>query len=280
MVYSRYTRGSSTEWGIREECRIHSLSGVDSGVSLEDIGNRNFSARMSNRVEERSLETIPMESVKILAPTCRPNKIVVVGLNYEDRVEEYNREPPDHPILYGKASSAITNPGDPILYPPDIEKLDYEVELAVVIGKRGKNIPFDSVQEFIAGYTVVNDVSARDAHSEDDVAFRGNSYDTFAPLGPVLVPPERIDPNDLGISLSVNGETKQESHTSNFIFQVEELVEYISQVMTLYPGDVICTGTPGGAGIYRDPPELLEPGDTVEAHVESIGTLVSEVVAD
>lgn len=279
-MYVRYSSGGTPSWGIRRGDEIHNLAGETSDVTVRDVANRHFRAQMAEKVRAGAFERTTVEDVNLLAPTESPNKVVVVGLNFEDRVEEYDRETPEKPILYGKATSTLTNPNDPIVYPSDVAQLDYEVELAVVIGRRGRNVPVDEAEDVVAGYSVVNDVSARDAHDEDPSAFRGNSYDTFAPLGPHLVPPDQVDLDDTGISLSVNGETKQESNTGNFIFSVDELIEYISGVMTLYPGDVICTGTPGGAGIYRDPPELLEPGDIVRARVDSIGTLENEVVAE
>jgi 2-keto-4-pentenoate hydratase/2-oxohepta-3-ene-1,7-dioic acid hydratase in catechol pathway len=277
-MFVRYTSGDTAQWGIRRGETIHSLVEVDPEVTFMDLASANVRESLYRRVESGSLPTTSVGNVDLLSPSARPNKIVVVGLNFADRIEEYDRETPEQPILYGKAASAIWHPDRPIVYPNEIEQLDYEVELAIVMGRQGRHIDASDAEEFVAGYSVVNDVSARDAHSEDDVAFRGNSYDTFAPLGPGLVPPDRIDPNDLSITLSVNGDTKQDSHTSQFIFEVEELIEFISGVMTLYPGDVICTGTPGGAGIYRDPPELLEHGNRVEATVESIGTLTNTVI--
>jgi 2-keto-4-pentenoate hydratase/2-oxohepta-3-ene-1,7-dioic acid hydratase in catechol pathway len=222
--------------------------------------------------------TIPVEEVNLLAPVPRPGKFVCVGLNYHDHAEEQDEDVPERPLLFGKAPTAVTNPGDPIVHPATIDEVDYEVELGVVIGRGGKHIDAADARDYVAGYTAINDVSGRDAQFDDGQYLRGKSYDTFAPMGPTLVPDEHLDPNGLDVECRVNGETKQSSNTDQFIFDVEEVVEYISGVMTLRPGDVISTGTPGGVGIFRDPPDLLEAGDTVEAEIEGIGTLSNPVV--
>jgi 2-keto-4-pentenoate hydratase/2-oxohepta-3-ene-1,7-dioic acid hydratase in catechol pathway len=203
---------------------------------------------------------------------------VCVGLNYHDHAEEQDEEPPSEPLLFGKAPTSVTNPGAPIVLPKDIEQVDYEVELAFVVGREARDIPAADAEQYIAGYTILNDVSARDAQFSDGQFFRGKSYDTFAPMGPTLVAGDGFTPNDVAVELRVNGATKQTSTTAEFVFTVEELFEYISHAMTLRPGDVISTGTPGGVGIFDDPPDLLEDGDTAEAEVEGVGTLTNPVV--
>ena len=215
----------------------------------------------------------------LLAPVPRPGKIVCVGLNYHDHAEEQGEDPPDRPLLFAKAPTSVTDPGKPIVHPPEVDQVDYEVELAVVMGRTAHRVSADDARDYVAGYTVCNDVSARDAQFADEQFFRGKSYDTFAPLGPTLVAEGALDPGKLAVECRVDGEVLQESSTAEFIFGVEELVEYISHAMTLRPGDVISTGTPGGVGIFRDPPRLLEPGDTVAVEVEGIGTLRNPVVA-
>ncbi|WP_303646685.1 fumarylacetoacetate hydrolase family protein [Haladaptatus sp. DYF46] len=202
-------------------------------------------------------------------------------MNYRDHAEEQDETIPDSPMLFGKAPTAVTNPEDPIVHPDPngAEQVDYEVELAVVIGRDITDASESDVYDRIAGYTVVNDVSGRTAQQSDGQFFRGKSYDTFAPMGPVLIADEDFDPNSADVELRVDGETKQSSNTEEFIFDVGELVSYISQSMTLRQGDVIATGTPGGVGIFRDPVEVLEPGQTVEAEIEKIGTLRNPVVA-
>ncbi|ELY96324.1 fumarylacetoacetate hydrolase family protein [Natrialba taiwanensis] len=218
----------------------------------------------------------PAAEANLLAPVPRPGKIVCVGLNYHDHAEEQNEAVPDRPLLFGKVGTAVTNPGDPIVYPSALDEVDYEVELGVVIGRTAKDVSADDASDYIAGYTAINDVSGRDAQFADEQFFRGKSYDTFAPMGPDA----RLDPSQLDIACRVNRETMQSSNTQEFIFDIDELVEYISGITTLRPGDVISTGTPGGVGIFRDPPELLEPGDTVEVEIDGIGTLANPVVAE
>lgn len=173
----------------------------------------------------------------------------------------------------------MTNPGDPIVHPDAIEEVDYEVKLGVVIGREARGVSETEAREYVAGYTVVNDVSGRDAQFEDGQFFRGKSYNTFSPMGPTLAAGD-FEPNDVDVALRVDGETKQSSNTGEFIFDVDKVVSYISDAMTLRPGDVISTGTPGGVGIFRDPPDLLSPGDEVVAEIEGIGSLRNPVVAE
>jgi len=182
--------------------------------------------------------------------------------------------------LFGKSGTVVTNPSDPIIYPTDLDEVDFEVELGVVIGRTAKDISTADAHDYVAGYTVINDVSGRDAQFDDGQFFRRNSYDTFTPMGPTLVPDERLDQDGLDVACRVNGETIQSSNTDEFIFGVKEVVSYISGITTLRPGDVISTGTPGGVGIFRDPPELLEPGDSVDVEIEGIGTLTNPVRAE
>jgi 2-keto-4-pentenoate hydratase/2-oxohepta-3-ene-1,7-dioic acid hydratase in catechol pathway len=193
---------------------------------------------------------------------------------------EQDEEVPDSPLVFAKSPTAVTNPGDPIVHPADVEQVDYEVELAIVIGRSARNVDPDEAREYVAGYTVVNDVSARDAQFDDGQFFRGKSYETFAPMGPALVTDDRFDPNATDVALRVNGETKQSSTTAEFIFDVDEVVSYVSGITTLDPGTVISTGTPGGVGIFRDPPDLLAPGDVVEAAIDGVGVLENPVVAE
>ncbi len=221
-----------------------------------------------------------MSKANLLAPVPRPGKIICVGLNYYDHAEEQDEEIPEQPLLFGKSGTAVTNPGDPIIHPAELDEVDFEVELGVVIGQTAKDVSTADARDYIAGYTAINDVSGRDAQFDDGQFFRGKSYDTFAPMGPTLVPDDRLDPDDLDVVCRLNGKTMQSSNTEEFIFGVEEVVSYISGITTLRPGDVISTGTPGGVGIFRDPPELLEPGDSVDVEIEDIGTLTNPVVAE
>jgi 2-keto-4-pentenoate hydratase/2-oxohepta-3-ene-1,7-dioic acid hydratase in catechol pathway len=203
-----------------------------------------------------------------------------VGLNYYDHAVEQNEEIPDTPLLFSKSPSAVVGPEDPIVYPEAVTELDYEVELAIIISKQARRVCAANATDYIAGYTVLNDISARNAQFDDGQFFRGKSYDSFAPIGPTVVRGNEFDPNDVTVELCVDDDRNQSSSTTKFIFDTTSFVECISSVMTLHPGTVITTGTPGGVGIFRDPPDLLEPGQTVTATIDDIGTLRNPVVAE
>ena len=222
---------------------------------------------------------MPLKQVRLRAPLRRPGKIICVGLNYQSHRAEQGIKSPARPVFFLKSSNTICGPGDPIVLPPNSAQVDYEAELAVVIGKRGKGIAEEKVFEHIAGYTILNDVTARDMQYGDGQWFRGKSCDTFGPTGPWLVTADEIpDPHRLRISLTLNGRTMQDSNTSDLIFKIPFLVSYLSQSMTWEVGDLLSTGTPGGVGHYRKPPVYLKPGDTVSVTVEGIGTLTNPVV--
>jgi len=280
MRFVRYTTGSTPQWGIQRGDEVVTLVGLPEEVSYQQLTNPAFLRVVEDAVEAATDRTIPVADVDLLAPVPRPGKIICVGLNYHDHAEEQGKEVPNSPLLFGKAPTAVTNPNDGIVYPAELEEVDYEVELGVVIGRTAKDVDAADARDYVAGYTAVNDVSGRDAQFDDGQYLRGKSYDTFAPMGPALVPDDRLDPSGLDVACRVNGETRQSSNTEEFIFDVPEVVEYISGAMTLRPGDVISTGTPGGVGIFSDPPELLEPGDSVEVEIEGIGTLSNPIVAE
>jgi 2-keto-4-pentenoate hydratase/2-oxohepta-3-ene-1,7-dioic acid hydratase in catechol pathway len=222
--------------------------------------------------------TTPLAKAKLLAPIAHPQKITCVGLNYADHAREGGVEPPKAPVYFLKSHNTICGPGDAIKLPPNSEKVDYEAEFAVVIGKRGKGIAEGDAGKYIAGYTILHDVSARDMQFSDNQWYRGKSCDTFAPFGPWIVTPDEIpDPNNLRISLTLNGETLQDSNTSNLIFKVPYLISYLSQSLTWEVGDLISTGTPPGVGFARKPPVWLKDGDSVSVSVEGIGTLTNPV---
>ena len=194
-------------------------------------------------------------------------KIVCVGLNYGAHAGESGGELPKAPLLFGKFANTLIGDGDAIVLPPKIGHVDAEAELAVVIGERGE----------IAGYTCANDVSARDAQFGDGQWFRGKGFDTFCPVGPRIAPAGELDPSDLRIQQRLNGDVLQDSRTSDLIFDVPTLVSYVSQVVTLEPGDLILTGTPEGVGVFREPKVALKGGDVVEIEIEGIGVLRNEV---
>jgi 2,4-didehydro-3-deoxy-L-rhamnonate hydrolase len=198
---------------------------------------------------------------------CRNPRIVCVGLNYGAHAGESGGELPKAPLLFAKFSNTLVGDGDPVVLPADIGHVDAEAELAVVMGEGGA----------IDGYTCANDVSARDAQFGDGQWFRGKGFDTFCPVGPRIVPAGEIDPSDLRIQQRLNGEVLQDSRTSDLIFDVPTLVDYISRVITLEPGDLILTGTPEGVGVFRDPKISLKGGDVVEIEIDGIGVLRNEV---
>lgn len=205
-----------------------------------------------------------------LLPPVRPSKIVAIGLNYKDHILELGHAVPENPILFLKPSTAVIGPGEPILLPPQSTRVDYEAELAVVIGRRASCVRKDEARDCILGYTCFNDVTARDLQARDVQWTRSKSFDTFAPLGPWIE--DELDPGNCMVRCFVNGILKQEGNTRMLLFPVEELVAFISEIMTLLPGDVIATGTPQGVG-------PLAPGDVVEVAIEGIGTLRNPVAA-
>lgn len=212
-------------------------------------------------------EILSPDDVELMAP-CQPSKIVCVGLNYTEHARELKMQIPEEPILFLKPPSAVLSPGGQIIYPSSSQQVDYEGELGVVIGKLCRSVPADEAEKYILGYTCFNDVTARDLQKKDGQWTRAKSFDTFAPFGPWIA---KIDPSDAAIQTRVNGIVKQKSSTSDLIFGVPMLVEFISNVMTLQPGDVIATGTPPGVG-------PLQKGDTVEVEVEGIGVLKNSVI--
>jgi 2-keto-4-pentenoate hydratase/2-oxohepta-3-ene-1,7-dioic acid hydratase in catechol pathway len=280
MQCIRYAVDGPAKWGVRRGEEVVPLAGLRETFAVEKLAQPVFCRTIADAADAATEYALPIEDVRLLAPVPQPPKFICVGLNYHDHAEEQDEKIPSEPLLFGKAPTAVTNPNDPIVHPDDIEQVDYEVELGVVIGHGGKEIDAEEARDYIAGYTAINDISGRDAQFDDGQWLRGKSYDTFAPMGPTIVPDHAIDPNSLDVACRVNGETKQESNTEQFIFDVEELVEYISHAMTLQPGDIISTGTPGGVGIFREPPELLEPGDTVDVEIEGIGVLTNPVVSN
>jgi 2-keto-4-pentenoate hydratase/2-oxohepta-3-ene-1,7-dioic acid hydratase in catechol pathway len=224
---------------------------------------------------------VGLESVKVRAPLPRPPKIICIGLNYRDHAAEAKMAIPDVPTVFSKYTTSITGHGCPIVLPKNSVKPDYEAEFAVVIGKGGRHIAEDRWREHVFGYTIVNDVSARDFQMATSQWMMGKTFDTFAPMGPVIVTADEIaDPHNLRIALRINGEVLQDSNTSNLIFGVDKLIAFLSSVFTLEPGDVISTGTPAGVGFARKPPVWLKAGDEVAVEVEGIGTLVNPVVAE
>jgi 2-keto-4-pentenoate hydratase/2-oxohepta-3-ene-1,7-dioic acid hydratase in catechol pathway len=225
----------------------------------------------------------PLGSAQLLAPVPSPEKVICVGLNYADHARESGQPVPKVPVVFSKFPTAVCASGDPIVLPRVSSEVDYEAELVVVIGVGGRHIPPERVRDHVAGYCCGNDVSARDwqIRKPGGQWLLGKSFDTFAPLGPALVTADEIpDPQRLAIRLRLNGQVMQDSSTAQFIFPVDTLVSYVSDVCTLAPGDLLFTGTPPGVGFARKPPVYLQPGDVVEVEIERIGTLRNPVVAE
>lgn len=216
--------------------------------------------------------------VRLGSPVADPSKIICVGKNYAEHASEGGFDKPASPVLFSKAPNALNGPNDPIRMPRSSRQVDWEVELAVIVGKKARRVAEAAAFDFIAGFSVMNDVSGRDAQFGDGQWFRGKSFDTFAPLGPVLMTPDEVgDAGSLNLAALVNGEEMQTGNTRDLIFSISFLIAYISQDITLLPGDIISTGTPSGVGIFRDPPVLLKPGDVVECRIDGIGSIVNGV---
>jgi 2-keto-4-pentenoate hydratase/2-oxohepta-3-ene-1,7-dioic acid hydratase in catechol pathway len=211
-------------------------------------------------------------------PIARPGKIVCVGMNYRDHAIESGAEVPDEPVLFAKWPNSLIGPDQPIVLPPGFDQVDYEAELGVVIGARAREVRVEEALDAVAGYLCLNDVSARDLQFRDGQWTRAKSLDTFCPVGPRLVPASEVgDPQRLGIRCLVNGEVMQDSSTDQMCFTVAELVAFISETITLEPGDLIATGTPAGVGFTRKPPVFLQPGDEVTVDIDRVGALTNPV---
>ena len=221
------------------------------------------------------------DSVRLGSPIARPSKIICIGLNFKDHAAESGFDAPDEPVIFGKATSAISGPYDNIIIPRGSEQTDWEVELAVVIGKKASYVDQDQALDYVAGYVLHNDVSERTFQKDRGGQWiKGKSADSFAPLGPFMATTDEIENvNDMRMWLNVNGDNMQEGNTSNLIFGVDHIISYLSQFMSLLPGDVISTGTPAGVGMGMDPEVYLKPGDVVELGIDGLGSSKQNVVA-
>lgn len=252
MRIARFSTDDAMSFGVIEEDTV-------AAISAHPFGEPVFTG-----------QRFPLADVRLLAPIL-PSKIVAIGKNYAAHAAEMGGEAPAEPLIFGKPSTSVIGPGEAIAYPQKLSsRVDYEGELAVVIGRMCREVPASRAQDVILGYTCANDVTARDLQKRDGQWTRAKGFDTFCPLGPWIE--TTADPGDLAVSTTVNGVVRQESRTSLFIHDIPTIIEYVSQVMTLLPGDVILTGTPEGVG-------PLEIGDEVSVTVESIGTLTNRVVA-
>jgi 2-keto-4-pentenoate hydratase/2-oxohepta-3-ene-1,7-dioic acid hydratase in catechol pathway len=221
-----------------------------------------------------------LADVQLLAPISRPPKIVCIGVNYADHAAEAGRALPRWPSVFLKAASCIVGPGDPVVRPPTTEQLDYEIELAVVIGKQAKSVLRNEALGYVAGYTIMNDVSARDLQlGKDGGIILGKNFDSSAPFGPCLTLSDEIsDPSHLRLRTWVNGELRQDGNTHTLIFDIPAIIVFLTQQMTLEPGDIIATGTPAGVGLGMKPQVWLQPGDAIRMEIEGIGVLENSVI--
>jgi len=284
MKFVTYTRdGRAPEPGVVSGDRVVSLIGAGH-TDLHSIFALDSAAltRLEDWVSNPPPDTVSsLGEVRLLAPIPQPRKLICVGLNYRDHAIESGMEIPKVPTIFNNFATAIIGPGDNIVLPAVSATPDYEAEFAFVIGRGGRNIPAAKWRDHVFGYTIVNDVSARDFQMATTQWLMGKTFDTFAPMGPWVVSAGEIaDPHALDISMTINGEVLQNSNTRELIFKIPELIEYLSKVFTLEPGDVVSTGTPAGVGFARKPPRLLRAGDECVIKVQGIGELRNPVVAE
>ena len=278
--------GDVTPVGIHEvgsELRFVDLCAVDDSLPhcLRGILQIPGELDRAGRALETGVSQERWVTGKLLAPIRKPGKILCIGLNYSDHAKETGAQAPAEPIVFGKFGNTIIGPEQAIVLPACSSKVDYEAELVVVIGKPAKDVSVEEALDYVAGYMVGHDVSARDWQKGRPGGqwLLGKSPDTFAPIGPYLVTPEEVgDPHQLKISLTLNGETLQDGTTADLIFNIPQLIAHVSQLMTLEPGDLIFTGTPAGVGDARTPPVYLKPGDEVAVTIEKLGTLTNPVL--
>ncbi|MGR8941008.1 MAG: fumarylacetoacetate hydrolase family protein [Gammaproteobacteria bacterium] len=261
---------------------------------VDSLGNPDIPARMIEFLEagaralaamqaqiDSGRSRIPLHEVTLEAPVPRPGKYLAISLNYADHIAETGKDRPDYPSFFTKQSTCVIGTGAAIHRPRVSDKLDYEGELALVIGRRCRHVPLEHAPEVIAGFTIANDVSVRDWQARSPTMMLGKSFDTAGPLGPWLVTPDEIgDPHNLDLKTWVDDELRQHANTSQMLFNCYEMIAYLSQAMTLEPGDVISTGTPAGVGVKMQPRGYLKPGQTVKIAIEHIGTLTNPVISE
>ena len=274
MRLARFEHSGRVDWGFVGESEVFPAQ-VGSLLDVLTLSPPDLAS-----LRDDAGDPIGLDAVRLLAPIPHPPQFIGVGLNYKDHAAEFELATPESPVTFGFLRSAVTNPGDPIVIPPFTDDVDWEVELAIVIGAGGRDIPESSAMDQVAGYTLVNDVSARDIQRGDGQWGRAKSFDTFKPMGPWVTTADELgDAGSLAIKLWVNGELKQSSMTSELIFDVPALVSILSRSTTLEAGAVISTGTPAGVGFARVPPEYLRPGDSVTMEIEGIGRMTNPVIA-
>ncbi len=292
MRFARYMQSGVESYGLLNHGEIidlHALSATSQNLlpstiqELIDLGEEGMQMVKhlmlnSTKTEIRKAK-IKIGEATLLAPLSSPPKIICLGLNYKDHAKEAEAEIPKEPIIFMKPRTAIIGPDEHIIKPLFVKKLDYEAELAIIIGKKGKNIPVSEAEKYVFGYTAFNDISAREIQFKDSQWTRGKSFDTFAPIGPCITTANQIgNLNNLKIRTRVNRKLRQDSSTENMVFKVSNVVHHISRVMTLEPCDIIATGTPAGVAVFMKPtPKFLSKGDLVEVEIENIGILRNKV---
>lgn len=277
VTYSHESHGP--EAGIVAGGLVRSLAdiGYPSVIAFLEAGERAIAK--ARRHDDGT--GLPVESVRLHAPIPNPGKFICIGLNYRDHAIESGMEIPEIPTVFTKYGNAVCGPGDPIVLPSVSSQVDYEAEFAFVVGRRAKHVKAADWEDYVFGYTCVHDVSARDYQLATSQWTIGKTFDTFGPMGPVLVSRDEVpDVNNLRVRFDLNGRILQDSSTSQLVFDVPALLEYLSTVMTLEPGDIVSTGTPPGVGMARKPPVYLQPGDTCTVFVEGIGELVNPCISE
>lgn len=250
---------------------------------IEDYNEHFFSChgleQLRHLIQDPGIRYVKAEGLRLGSPVARPSKIICVGANYADHAKEFGHKVPQEPILFSKATSAMTGPHDPICLPENAEAVDAEAELAVVIGRMAARVKRHEAMDYVAGFTVLNDVTERVVQKNNGQWFCGKGFDTFCPVGPYLVTADEVEkPEELRVWQKLNGKTLQDGIASDMIFTIPYLIEFITRGMTLLPGDIIATGTPSGIGSARNPQVLMQPGDTVEVGVEGLGRQCAVVV--
>jgi 2-keto-4-pentenoate hydratase/2-oxohepta-3-ene-1,7-dioic acid hydratase in catechol pathway len=281
MKLIRWINGSKTSTGIIIEDEYFDTSSFGEDYNEQFFENDGLS-RLQNFVESNNGKLPKLaKDVRLASPVARPSKIVCIGLNYADHAKETNAQIPKEPIIFFKSTSALIGPNDDVVIPKNSKKTDWEVELAVVIGKKASYIEENEALDYVAGYCLHNDLSEREFQMERGGQWvKGKSCDTFAPVGPFLATQDEItDINNLRLWLKLNGQTVQDGTTANLIFKIPFLISYLSQFMTLLPGDIISTGTPAGVGLGMNPQVFLKPGDVMELGIEGLGTSKQNVKA-
>ncbi|WP_028295275.1 fumarylacetoacetate hydrolase family protein [Olivibacter sitiensis] len=281
MKLIRYGDAGREEIGVQIDGRNYDVSALGGDYNEEFFADDGL-ARLEEFVKANEGELIEIpEGTRLSSPIARPSKIVCIGLNYRDHAEETKAKIPTEPIIFMKSTTSLIGPDDDIVIPRNSTKTDWEVELGVVIGTKASYVEPSEAMDYVAGYVLHNDVSEREYQLERGGTWdKGKGCDTFAPIGPILATKDEIkDTNNIRLWLSVNGQVMQDGNTSNLIFDIPYLVSYVSQFMTLLPGDVISTGTPAGVGLGFNPPIYLQPGDVVELGADGLGVARQKVVA-